>query len=186
LKGDIALNVQLPEGVTERIELWFQQEMPRLYRYLCYQTCDKSSAEEITSSVCEKAISKIAQYDPSRGDLRIWMFGIARNELRMHYRSIQRQPGMVSIENLPDFIIQAGSLEEEYQKKETFLQVLQVIKTLSEREQEVIGLRYGAMLPVKEIAVILGMNENQVSVLIHRTLEKLKTIQMEVLNESLL
>jgi RNA polymerase sigma factor (sigma-70 family) len=185
LKGDIALNVQLPEEVTERIELWFRQEMPRLYRYLCYQTCDKSSAEEITSSVCEKAISKITQYDPSRGDLRIWMFGIARNELRMYYRSIQHQPEMVSIENLPDFSIQAESPEQEFQKRESFLQVLQTITTLSEHEQEVIGLRFGAALPVKEIAVILGINENQVSVLLHRSIEKLKIIQMEVVDESL-
>lgn len=177
------MTIPLPDETNERIELWFQLEMPRLFRYLCYRTCDKSSAEEITSAICEKALQKIAQYDPSRGDLRIWMFGIARNELRMHFRSLNNQPGMISIEQLPDFTIQAQSPEQEYQKKETFLQVLQAMKALSDREQEVIGLRYGAALPVKEIADILGMNENQVSVLIHRTIEKLKITQLEVCRE---
>ena len=48
--------------LNSRFELWFQEEMPRLYRYLCYQTRDSSAAEEITSSTCEKALKKINQY----------------------------------------------------------------------------------------------------------------------------
>lgn len=177
------MTTQLPADISERIDLWFQLEMPRLFRYLCYRTCDRGAAEELTSVICEKAIAKIASYDPSRGDLRVWMFGIARNELRIFFRSRMNKPGQVSLDKLPDFVIQADSPEQEYQKKETFIQVLASINRLPEREQELISLRYGAGLPMKEIASITKMNENQIGVTIHRSLEKIKINQLEVCDE---
>jgi RNA polymerase sigma factor (sigma-70 family) len=174
---------QNTDEVNQRIDLWFQLEMPKLFRYLCYRTCTRAAAEELTSVICEKAIQKIAAYDPSRGEIRLWIFGIARNELRMFFRARKGEPAEVSIDLLPDFVIQANSPEDEYQQKEAFLQIIQAIRRLPEREQELISLRYGAGLPVKEIAGILNMNENQVSVILHRSLDKIRSIQLEVCNE---
>jgi len=61
------------QALIERLERWFEEEMPRLYRYLCYQTNDRSAAEEITSIACEKALNKLGQYDPQRGEMRVWL-----------------------------------------------------------------------------------------------------------------
>lgn len=160
--------------LTSRFELWFQEEMPRLYRYLCYQTRDTSAAEEITSSTCEKALKKIGQYDSARGDLRVWMFGIARNELRAYFRSLKQQPIEISIDSLPEFTFQLQSPEQDYQRKEAFIAVVHELTKLPDRDQEVIALRYGAGLPVGQIATILGLDENHVGVLLHRTVDKLK------------
>lgn len=176
----------LPQAVLiARFELWFQEEMPRLYRYLCYQTHEQSAAEEITSIVCEKALKKLAQYDSERGDLRLWMFGIARNELRAYYRSLKRQPSPVSLDCLPDFSFSTQSPEEQYQHKEAFVQVLKTLAVYPEREQEIIALRFGAGLPLQQIATILELDENHVAVLLHRTLEKLKKSLKENLEEVL-
>jgi RNA polymerase sigma factor (sigma-70 family) len=173
-----------PQSVLiARFELWFQEEMPRLYRYLCYQTRDPSAAEDITSATCEKALKKMEQYDPERGELRVWMFGIARNELRAYYRSVKQAPALVSIESLPDFIFQTPSPELESQRREAFASILQALAKFPERERELIALRYGAGLPVQQIAMIMDLDETHISVLLHRSIDKLKKSQQEIAYE---
>lgn len=168
------------ETLIARFDQWFRVEMPPLYRYFCYLTRDQYAAEEIISTTCEKALTKIDQYDPMRGELRVWLFSIARNELRAYYRSQKQKPVQISLERLPDFTFQMQSPELEYQRKEAFMRILRALAEFSEREQEVIALRFGAALPVQQIASIMGLNENHVGVLLHRTVEKLKKFQQEV------
>lgn len=173
----------LQPTLIERFERWFEEEMPRLYRYLCYQTNDQAAAEEITATTCEKALTRLHQYDPQRGEMRVWLFGIARNELRAFYRARQQRGAPVSLESLPDFTLQTQSPEQALQSKEAFVEVIRAIASLPEREQEVIALRYGALLHIPEIARIMGLSENNISVLLHRTIEKLKKMQLEVAYE---
>jgi RNA polymerase sigma-70 factor (ECF subfamily) len=169
--------------LLERFEKWFEEEMPGLYRYLCYQTNDRSAAEEITAATCEKALTRLNQYDPQRGEMRVWLFGIARNEMRAFYRTRKQRGAPVSLESLPEFTFQTQSPEQELQYKEAFVELLQALAELTEREQEVIALRYGAALHIPEISRIMGLSENNVSVLLHRTIEKLRKTQMEVIYE---
>lgn len=169
--------------LIERFERWFEEEMPRLYRYLCYQTNDRSAAEEITAAACEKALTRLNQYDAQRGEMRVWLFGIARNELRAFYRARRLHGAPLSLENLPEFTFQTQSPEQAFQHKEAFVEILRTLAELSEREQEVIALRYGAALNIAEISRIMGLSENNVSVLLHRTIEKIKKTQMEVAYE---
>ena len=173
--------IQIPQDAAlMQFELWFREEMPRLYRYLCYQTHDQSAAEEITSTCCEKALHKLDQFDPARGEMRVWLFGIARNELRAYYRSQKKEPGQVSLDLLPDFDFKTNSPELEYQRKESFVLIIHELSKLSQREQEVVALRFGAGLPQQQIATIMGLEENHIGVLLHRTVEKLKKSLEEV------
>lgn len=168
------------QALIERFERWFEEEVPRLYRYLCYQTNDRSAAEDITSIACEKALNKLGQYDSQRGEMRVWLFGIVRNELREYYRSRKRRNTIISLDSVPEFTILTQSPEQELQNKEAFVEVLQALASFPERDQEIIALRYGASLAVQEIASIMGLSENNVSVLLHRTIEKLKKSQVEI------
>lgn len=165
------------------LEKWFHEEMPRLYRYLCYQTGDVNAAEEITSRAYEKAFAKIERFDPARGEMRVWLFGIARNELRMYFRSRKQNSVEVSLDSLSDFTVQGNSPEEIYQRKEVFIQILRELVKLPQRDQEIIALRYGAGLPVQQMAVIMGLEENHVGVLLHRVVNKLKKSLEEVTDE---
>jgi RNA polymerase sigma factor (sigma-70 family) len=171
----------IPKNILNaRFEMWFEEEMPRLYRYLCYQTGDTASAEEITARTCEKAVSKVSQYDPTRGEMRAWMFGIARNELRAHFRSLRSSPTEVSLDRLPEPAFPTDSPEQELQRKEAYAALLGELASLPEREQEIFALRYGAGLTVAESGGILGITENNAAVLLHRTIGKLKKSLEEV------
>ena len=52
--------------------------------------------------------------------------------------------------------------------------MLAQIKTLPQRDQEIIALRYGAGLSNQDIAQIVGKSENHVAVLLYRALKKIR------------
>jgi RNA polymerase sigma-70 factor (ECF subfamily) len=166
--------------LNARFELWFEQEMPRLYRYLCYQTRDQAVAEELTASVCEKALARVGQYDPARGELRAWMFGIARNELRAWFRTLKTAPVELPLDCLPEASFPADTPEQELQRRETLALVMRSLDGLAEREREAIALRYGGGLSVAETASILGVTENNAGVMLHRAIAKLRKSLEEV------
>ena len=59
-------------------------------------------------------------------------------------------------------------------RREQQRQLLDLLTTLSERDQEVIQLRFFGRLTNRTIAELLDMNEKTVSVVILRSLRKLK------------
>ncbi len=162
------------DNVLNLFEVWYEQEMPRLYRYIFYKIRDVAIAEDLTSLVCEQALGRLDQYDPGRGEMRAWMFGIARNAVRSHLRSLKRQPAQVPLDKLPEIHVQVRPVEQSYQVKEDFKQVLDRLSVLSDRDQDLIALRYGAGLTNQEIAWINGMTDNHVAVRLRRALRKLK------------
>jgi len=65
-------------------------------------------------------------------------------------------------------------LETELQRHEQFITILNGLKTLPIKFQEVISLRYFEGKENKEIAEILDMNEGTLKSLLSRGLEKLR------------
>ncbi len=65
-------------------------------------------------------------------------------------------------------------LESELYKHDQFLKVLDILKTLPVKYQEVISLRYFEGKENKEIAEILNLNEGTLKSLVSRGLEKLR------------
>ena len=80
--------------ILDLFELWYEREMPRLFRYVYYRVGDNGLAEELTATVCERALSRLHQYDSERGEFKAWMFGIARNEINYHLRSQMSKPAL--------------------------------------------------------------------------------------------
>lgn len=160
-------------------EAWYQQYMPRLYNYVCFKVRDRSTAEDLTATICENALRNWHQYNSQIGSLNTWIFGIARNALRNHFRSQKTAPNLMSLmESLATSA--ADSLPEpSIEKTESLIQILANLDKLSERDQEIITLRYGAELSNQEIAAHLKLRANHVNVIIHRALERLRKFCLE-------
>jgi RNA polymerase sigma-70 factor (ECF subfamily) len=155
-------------------ESWYNADMPSLFGYLFYQTQDRELAQEITASTCLRALERLDQFDPNRGKLKDWMFGIARNQLREHLRTQRRRPVQITLSDAVECLVTNEGLELDYDERETFLEVLRHIDSLGEREREIIALRYGAGLSNAEIAPMLGITGNHVAVLLGRAISTLK------------
>ena len=152
---------------------WYEQDFERLFSYITYRVRDKQAAEELAATICEKALIYLHRYDPSRGSLHGWVLGIARNEMLHYMRDHKRRPEMVPLDDLPEVDGHGATVEDTAYRAEITRRVLANLHKLSEREQELIALRYGADLPHEEIAQIVGLTAGNVRVLIHRALDKL-------------
>ncbi len=164
------------EELLARFEAWYKREALRLFNYVSYRVPDKATAEELTAVICERALTRLHQYDPDRGVLDAWMFGIARNEVRNYYRSASQTSELMALDALPEVQAKDHSPEEICEMAETFKQIIHHLQRLPDVEQEVVALRYGAGLTNTEIAQVTGLTTNYVNVAIHRALRKLRQV----------
>jgi RNA polymerase sigma factor (sigma-70 family) len=162
-----------------QLEAWCNREMTGLYNYIVYRVLDEAAADEIVATVCDRGLQRLHQYDPKRGSFSAWMFGIARNTLKDHFRDRARQVSEISLESLPAIQGRGNTPEEQFLQAERFRQVILLLNHLTENEREVVGLRYGSELKYQEIAEVMGISTDHVGVLLHRSLGKLR----DVLNE---
>lgn len=159
-------------------ETWYRQNMPSLFNYVCFKVKNRYVAEDIISTICENALRNCRQYNSQNGSLNNWIFGIARNTLRNHFRA---QHSAYDLTSLKEFLITTKNddlPEPSIERAEIFTQLLTNIEKLSKQEQEVISLRYGAGMKNKEIAAHLDLAPNHVNVIVYRSLEKLRSFYL--------
>jgi RNA polymerase sigma factor (sigma-70 family) len=164
----------IDEDVIELFKAWYERDLSRLYRYVWYRVRDQAVAEELTATICERALEILDRYDPARGGFDAWMFGIAHNEVRSALRSRRRRPTLLSLDALPWNRSGGRPVEQQIVRREAFDAAIQVIADLPEPEQAVVALRYGAGLSNPEIAQITNLTPNHVAVRLHRALKKLR------------
>jgi RNA polymerase sigma-70 factor (ECF subfamily) len=137
----------------------------RVYAYVAYRIGDGADAEDVTSATFERALRYRASFDQRRGDPLAWLIGIARREIAEH---LSGRPATTP--ELPD-IAMPGDLPAD---AATRLDLRRAVATLDERDRDLVALRYGADLPARAIADVLGLKTNTVEVALHRVLRKLR------------
>ena len=150
----------------EIAELW-DRLTPKLYGYLINTLKDRTLADDILQTTWQKAIEALPNFKSRGNGFSAWLFSIARNEMRMHWRKNGRE---ISYDHdLHDFSDVKDNVEDKI-----FLR--QVISKLGEEERELINLRYIADLSFFDIAKLLGTNPVTVRVKIHRALSRARII----------
>jgi RNA polymerase sigma-70 factor (ECF subfamily) len=155
----------------------------RILSYLFRRTLDPHLAEELTSNVFYKALRALPKYR-HRASFAAWLYRIATNELRMHWRRTGARP---SIQGDPDWDELAarvrfdtdgpeGELERREQLAE-YAQASRIIAALPDRYQTVLSLRYFEGLSLAEVAQATGKRVGTVKSLIHRGLKRVRKLQ---------
>jgi RNA polymerase sigma factor (sigma-70 family) len=137
----------------------------RVYAYVAYRVGDGAEAEDITSDAFERALRYRSSYDARKGSPQAWLLGIARSSLAAHFAQRGEHHGEVA-ESASDEDVAGDALER--------MSVRAAVARLADRDRELIALRYGADLKVREIAELLGERTNTVEVALHRALERLR------------
>ncbi len=57
---------------------------------------DEEYVDELFQDVWLGALKSISSFDSSRGDLRMWLFGVARNRVALHWRQRARVPAQLT------------------------------------------------------------------------------------------
>lgn len=140
-----------------------------LFAYLAFLLSDRSLAEEVTAQVFERAFTRRASFDPLRGDLRAWLFRIARNAA---IDELRRGKGTKTLEF--ETAANIASLETPANAAIERVEVARAIRTLDPRRRELVALKFFAGLSNVEIARVVGQSESNVGSQLHRAIKQLR------------
>jgi RNA polymerase sigma factor (sigma-70 family) len=144
-------------------------ELPRLYNYFRYRLGDESIAEELTSTVLEKAWTKRHRYRKDRAAFSTWLFAIAQNEVIAYLRKRRKILPISVAEEV------AGETTESIAEQAQDLgQLSRLLANLPERERELVSLKFGADLNNREISAVTRLSESNVGTILSRVLQKLR------------
>ena len=152
----------------------YGEYLPRVLNYVRLRVDGEDVAQELTAQTFERALSRLHTLR-DRGAFGGWLFRIARSIIAGYYR--RRRP-VVSLENVGEHAAVETSanpgpeaMVEAFQEVEALKEALLL---LSEREQEIIRLRFVAGLTNRAIAKVMGLREGNVAVILFRALRKLR------------
>ena len=139
---------KLKKGDKEGIRLAFDLYYDKIYGYVYRHVNHRETAQDITSEVFLRMLEHLDNYR-NYGRLENYLYVIAGNLCRDYYRK-KRPLFLDEMEILSD--------EPGFTRTEEALMVKEGLKKLSEREREIIILRYYQELKIKDIAKITGLN----------------------------
>ncbi len=159
----------------------FREHYPRIYRYVRYRIADDMIAEDLTAEVFERAYRHRDSYDPARGAFSTWITRIAHNWISNYLLSQNRQQPYQadSYDQLESLSSAEKSPEAQLIAGEAIQRLLGCVELLPPRDRQMIALRFGAGLRNKDIAELMELKEHSVSVMLLRTLERLRACQEE-------
>lgn len=153
----------------------FQYYYPRIYNYLRYRLSSVAETEDLIGAIFEQAYARRDRFDSSKGAFSTWLFRIARNMLVDHYRQRQRRSNWETGAEIPvDLVTPDPSPEARMIHQEALMTMLRCLERLSERDQEIISLKFAGKLRNNEISEIIEMPEKTVSVVLLRAVRRLR------------
>lgn len=150
----------------------YRKYMPRVFHFLCGKVSDPAQAEDLTSTVFLKVLERGGSYDPEKAPLPVWIFSITNHTLTDYYRTRRVHADV-------DDYAESGLCRTDGGMDGVLCGVRDILDALmedclTEREALVLRLRYFEALGNRELAARIGLNENTVSTLHRRALQKLR------------
>jgi RNA polymerase sigma factor (sigma-70 family) len=146
----------------------------QLYRLAYLWVRDRALAEDVLQNVFEKSFEK-EQELKTHPNLSGWLVKSLKNEVLMHFRKSNRLESLEGLEEI--------QLEETFSSvdtKDSVRKVMNLLKGLPIKQQEVFQLREVEGLSYEEIAEHLEISLEQVKVNLHRAR---KSIREKMINQ---
>ena len=151
-------------------ERLYAEHAQGLFGFLVYRTGDRVLAEDLVADTFERVLRSRTRFDPRRGRQKAWVYAIAMNLLRDNVRR-----GKAESRALEHAAVGAGAAEHwPHEALGDRDEMRRALDRLSPEERDVIALRFGADLPVRDIATAIGESLTTTEGRLYRALRKLK------------
>ena len=147
----------------------------KILGYIYHCTLDTHTAEDLTSNVFLSAFRHLGRYKLRQIPFCAWLYCIATNEVRMHWRRRKRIK-IVSLQRDNDECVAEESTYDSLAKAEQYRLVHKALLELRVKYRTVIILRYFESKSIAEICEITGNKEGTVKCQLHRGLARLQDI----------
>jgi RNA polymerase sigma-70 factor (ECF subfamily) len=148
---------------------FLSREIPQLYGMFMRRWPNPMLAEELVQKTVFDVVRGRDSYEPTKGSPEEWIFGIARNNIRLEMRKRASRSSVdgdisgyietIDSEPLPDEVLE---------QKETAAVVRTALDRLASKEQAVLRAKYIEGLSARDIGRRLGVTEKAVHSLLYR------------------
>ncbi|MTA14818.1 MAG: sigma-70 family RNA polymerase sigma factor [Actinobacteria bacterium] len=137
---------------------WFEQYVDVIHAYVC-RRAGREVARDVTAETFRVALAQFDRYDSSLGHERAWLYGIASNLLRRHWRSEQRllrsqHRSASSVSVVGDPLL---AVEDRFDARRDVDRVLEAVALLDPDDRDVLLLTVWEGLTSAEVAAALGV-----------------------------
>ncbi|RPI59049.1 MAG: sigma-70 family RNA polymerase sigma factor [Chloroflexi bacterium] len=141
-----------------------------IYRYISFRVDDLQTVQDLTSEVFTRFLVALRKRLGQPNSIGPWLYGTASRVVKEHYRRQSRQNEVTLDESIAvESMGPHQSAEEMWTRRELH----KAIQKLTEDQQIVLALHYGASLPIKEVARLIRKSEGAVKMLQARAISAL-------------
>jgi RNA polymerase sigma-70 factor, ECF subfamily len=149
----------------------YREQMPRIYNYFRYRFGDDALAEDLTADTFTRAWQNRQKYRRDLSAFSTWLYTIARRVAIDQFRR-----GRVTVpldDSLP--ARDTRSPEEISELGDDLVHLEALLSRLTDRDRELVALKYGAGLTNRAISGLVGLTEANVAVILYRVVVQIRT-----------
>jgi len=159
---------RLAAGDEDAFTALFRRWQGPIFRFGLRMSGAPAVAEDVTQEVFMALITGAGRYDPGRGSLPSYLFGIARNQVLRRIEKERPYVPMLEGEEEPLGALGAADVLEELERSERVLRVREAVLSLPPHYREVVVLSDLQLLSYQETAAALGCAVGTVRSRLHR------------------
>lgn len=174
---DLDLLRQLAKGNQAAFAALYERYQGPVFRFVLHMSGNAASAEEITQDAFMTVIDKPKSYDPAKGTVAGYLFGIARNLMRRSLQQTAHDVPLIEESSEED----AGGLSEdvdllaELSQAEALEALRKAVLALPEDYREVVVLCELEEMSYPQAAALLKCSPGTIASRLHRAKAMLKT-----------
>ena len=165
---------RLMESLSAEVLNWdalYADLAPRVYNYFRYRLGSDADTDDLTSRTFERAWRYRAHYRRDLAGFSTWLFKIAQNVGVDYVQSRRNHLPIDAALGVPS----DGTPERDAERGSDLARLAMLTARLSDRERELIALKYGAGVNNRLIAQLTGLSESNVGTILHRTVQALRS-----------
>jgi RNA polymerase sigma-70 factor (ECF subfamily) len=170
VETDGALIEQSVQGRADAFVEVVQRHEVAVHGFLA-RRAGQQAADDLLGEVWVRAFAARGGYDPGHADARPWLYGIARNVLRAHWRSRQ-DASAVAEEAVDPWDDVVDRLDSAARARE----LISALRALPAPERDVLLLVAWEQLSPAEAAAVLGVPQGTVRSRLHRARAALRPV----------
>jgi len=153
--------------------LYDRHHLP-IFHYVYARTSHQQVAEDLTGEVFTRMIRHLPEYEERGIPFRAWLYRIAGNLVKDHYRRNGNVPLPLSVAE--EVNVPVNSPDRVVERTLTLASVQQALAQIDENQREVVFLRFLAGMSLKEVASTMDKSVGAVKSLQHRGLTALRIV----------
>jgi RNA polymerase sigma-70 factor (ECF subfamily) len=175
--ADEEVMAQVQGGNLDRMSLLFDRYQTPLYQFFRRNGMDAAASEDLVQEVFVRVMRFRSTYR-SGAAFRAWLYQIARNT-RIDY--LRRAVRETSVEdNFGDTFTTDAGVDAALEADDQARVLRAALARLPERKREVLLLSRYQGLKYKEIAELMGCDVNTIKVRIHRSVQELREVFLQL------